>query len=142
MHVCSLPEEHYRVVCQNARDRVAQLDWANVVQTTILAYREILTIKLFMSEEEGDMLTSLVSFFTIGEVREYLLDAISEARKRSPTHEGLLRRIKVPRWLESWIRVPSSTWIISGVTILFSVIGYLFMRGKGNQQGKNEEVDS
>ena len=142
VRVCSLPEDRYREICQNARDRVAHLDWDNIVQATILAYREILTIKLFMSEEESDMLNSLVSFFTIGEVREYLLEAIAEARDRSPARKGLLSRLKVPRWLESWIRVPSSTWIISGVTIITSVIGYLFMRGKRpkpEEFGENEQ---
>jgi hypothetical protein len=112
---------------------VAHLDWTNIVETTTLVYREILTIKLFMSDEDTDMLTSLISFFTIGEVREYLLSAIIEARKNSPVTRGLLSRIKVPRWLESWIRVPSSTWVISGVTILVSFFGYLFMRGRGKQ---------
>ncbi len=139
IRVCSLPEDQYGEMCQNARDRVAHLDWSNIVQSTILAYREILTIKLFMSEEESDMLNSLVNFFTLGEVREYLLSVIAEARKGSP---ALKRRLQVPRWLQSWIRVPSSTWIISGVTILVSVIGYLFMRGKGNKNGQLDSGDN
>lgn len=139
--ICSLPEEKYREICQNARDRVAHLDWSNVVETTTLAYREILTIKLFMSEDESDMLNALVSFFTLGEVREYLLSVIAEARKRSSDQGGHSRRIKVPRWLKSWIRVPSSTWIISGITILISVIGFIFMRGKGNNQDKSDGSD-
>ena len=130
MRVCSLPEDQYGKMCQNARDRVAHLDWSNIVQTTILAYREILTINLFMSEDESDMLNSLVSFFTFGEVRDYLLSVIAEARKRSPVQKRYLPRIKVPRWLQSWIRVPSSTWIISGLTIIVSAVGFLFMRGK------------
>lgn len=138
LRVCSLPEDQYLEICQNARDRVAHLDWSNVVQSTILAYREILTIKLFMSEDESDMLNSLVSFFTIGDVREYLLSVIAKARKGSPAQKRYLPRLKVPRWLQSWIRVPSSTWIISGITIIVSVIGFLFMRGRGN---KNDQLD-
>lgn len=132
MRICSLPETRYKEICQNARDRVAHLDWSNVVQMTTMAYREILTIKLFMSEDESDMLNSLVSFFTFGEVKEYLLNAIAEAREPSSDQKELLPRIKVPRWLESWIRVPSSTWIISGITILVSLIGFIFMRNRGN----------
>ena len=141
MRICSLPEDRYGEICQNARDRVAHLDWSNVVQTTTLAYREILTIKLFMSEDESDMLNSLVSFFTLGEVREYLLSVIAEARKRSPAQKSYLPRLKVPRWLQSWIRVPSSTWIISGITIFVSMIGFLFMRGRGNKKGQLDEGD-
>lgn len=139
--ICTLPEDQYREICQNGRDRVAHLDWSNVVEATILAYREILTIKLFMSEEESDMLTSLVSFFTTGEVREYLLSVIAEARKRSSPQTGWVPRFKVPRWLESWIRVPSSTWFISGITVLISVIGFIFMRGKGKKRDQLEGGD-
>lgn len=131
--ICSLPEDQYREKCQNARERVAHLDWSNVVQATTLAYREILTIKLFMSEDESDMLNSLVNFFTIGELRDYLLSVIKEARKRSSAQRGHHPRAKVPRWLASWIKVPSSTWILSGITILVSVIGFLFMRGRGKR---------
>lgn len=130
--ICSLPEDQYREMSLSARDRVAHLDWDNVVQTTTLAYREILTIKLFLSDDESDMMTSLVNFFTIGEVREYLLSAIADARKASPSWTGL----KVPGRLKSWLRVPPTTWIISGATILISVIGFLFMRGRGTK--KNE----
>jgi glycosyltransferase involved in cell wall biosynthesis len=139
--VCSLTEDQYGEICQNARDRVAHLDWSTVVQTTTLAYREILTLKLFMSEDESDMLNSLVSFFTLGEVREYLLGVIAEARQGSPAKKSYLPRVKVPRWLRSWIRVPSSTWIISGLTILVSVIGFLFMRGKGNNKNQLDGGD-
>ena len=138
MRICSMPEDQYGEICQNARDRVAHLDWSNVVETTTLAYREILTIKLFMSEDESDMLNSLVSFFTLGELREYLLSVIADVRKRSPAQR---RYLKVPRWLQSWIRVPSSTWIISGITIFVSVIGFLFMRGKGNKKGQLDGGD-
>ena len=137
--VCSSSREEYRQLCQNAQDRVAHLDWSNVVEATTRAYREILTIKLFMSDDESDMLTSLVSFFTLGEVREYLLKSITEARRRSPDQERLLPRLQVPSWLRSWIRVPSSTWIISGLTVIISVIGYLFMRRRGNN---SDQLDS
>ncbi len=136
--VCSLPEDLYREMSLSARDRVAHLDWDNVVQATTLAYGEILTIKLFLSDDESDMMTSLVNFFTIGEVREYLLSAIANARKGSSSWKGL----KVPRWLKSWLRVPSSTWFISGATIVISVIGFLFMRGRGTKKDEfgREEV--
>ncbi len=133
MRICSLPEKQYKEICQNARNRVAHLDWSNIVEMTTLAYREILTIKSFMSEDESDMLNSLVSFFTFGDVREYLLDVIAEARKPS-SKKGPLPRHKVPRWLESWIRVPPMTWVISGITILVSVIGFIFMRGRGDKK--------
>ena len=81
------------------------------------------------------MLTSLVSFLAIGDVKDYLLNAIEETRQSSGAESGLLPRVKVPTPIKFWIRVPSSTWFISGVTILVSVIGYLFMKGQG--KGRN-----
>ena len=129
-------------MCQNARDRVAHLDWSNVVERTILAYREILTIKLFMSEDESDMLNSLINFFTLGEVREYLEGVLSEARERAPAPKARLSRLKVPDRLQSWLRVPSSTWILSGITIFVSVIGFLFLRGKGDEKDSADNSDS
>jgi hypothetical protein len=131
--ICTLPEEQYRQMCHNARDRVAQLDWSRVVEKTTLAYREILTIKLFLSEDESDMLNSLVRFFTLGEVRGYLLSVISDARERVSEERGFLPRFKVPEWLQTWLRVPSSTWILSGLTIVISVVGFLFLRGRGEK---------
>jgi len=139
MKICSLPEEHYGDLCQRARDRVAHLDWSNVVEATTRAYREILTIKLFMSDDESDMLNNLVSFFTFGDVREYLLDVIAEARKRYPAPSDYLNRLKKNRRLPSWIRVPSSTWIISGLTVLISVVGFIFLRGKGNSKERLDQ---
>jgi glycosyltransferase involved in cell wall biosynthesis len=134
IQICSLSEAEYLEICQNARDRVAHLDWSNVVEQTTLAYREILTIKNFMSADESDMLTSLVSFFTLGDLKDYLLNAIEDARKETSPQKGLFPRLKVPNWLESTIRVPSSTWILSGLTILVSVVGFIFMRGRGNKK--------
>jgi glycosyltransferase involved in cell wall biosynthesis len=132
--ICDLPAEEYQQMCQNARERVAHLDWSNVVKSTTEAYRDILKTKPSLTEDENDMLTSLVSFLTIGDVRDYLLEVIEDARKANRDPAGLLRRVKVPRAIKSWIRVPSSTWFISGLTILVSVIGYLFMRGRGKKE--------
>jgi len=133
--ICNLPREEYLKLCQNARKRVHHLDWSNVVDSTVEAYREILKIKLTVSDDDNDMLASLVRFFSMGDLREYLLDVLDGARKRSAVEASMLPRVKVPSKMKSWMRVPSSTWVISGMTIAASVIGYLFMRGRG----KNEE---
>ncbi len=135
--ICNLPPEEYLELCQNARKRVAHLDWSNVVAATTEAYREILTIKLSVSEEESDMLTSLVKFFTLGDVREYLLEVIDEARRGPMIEKALLPKMKVPKKARSWMEVPSSTWLLSWLTITVSVVGYLFMKlmGKDDDSG-------
>lgn len=132
--ICDLPADEYQVMCQAARERVAHLDWSNIVHSTAEAYREILKTKPTRSDDESDMLISLVSFLAMGDVKDYLLDAIEETRQSPGAESSLLPRMKVPSAIKSWIRVPSSTWLISGVTILVSVFGYLFMKGRGKKK--------
>ncbi len=134
--ICNLSQEEYQTLCDNARNQVSHLDWSNVVDATTRAYQEILKIKLSISDDESDMLTSLVKFFTLGEVREYLLEVIFEARHGSRGERTLMPKMPVPKGIRSWLRVPSSTWLLSGLTIVISVIGYLFMRGKDQDQGE------
>lgn len=138
--ICELPPEEYQRLCRNARRRIRHLDWSEVVSSTTEAYREILTLKLSVSDDESDMLTSLVKFFTLGDVRDYLLNVIAEARHGPAAERALLPKMKVPGGVRSWMKVPSSTWLLSGLTISVSVLGYLFMRGKG--KNKAEEADS
>ncbi len=132
--ICNLPPDEYQQVCQNARNRVKHLDWSNIVAQTVEAYQKILKIKLSVSAVKKDRLTSLVRFFSRGDLRDYLLEVIEEARHRPSKVVIKSPRMKVPTKMQSWIRVPSSTWLISGVTIAASVIGYLFMRGRGNKE--------
>jgi glycosyltransferase involved in cell wall biosynthesis len=129
--VCSLSEDDYQEICQNARNRVSHLDWSNVVDKTIEAYREILKIRPVKTGGDSELLTRLVRFFAIGDLRDYLLEVIEEF---SPLDGSLLPKVKVPPKMQSWTRVPSSTWLISGVTVVVSVLGYLFMKGRGTRK--------
>ena len=131
--ICNLPVEEYNQICQNARDRVAHLDWSNVVEKTVEAYNEIRKIKPIISDDESELLTSLVRFFTVGDLRDYLLEVIEET---IPLEGGILPRMKVPEKMQPWTRVRPTTWIISGITIVVSVLGYFFMRGRGKGQGE------
>jgi glycosyltransferase involved in cell wall biosynthesis len=137
--ICNLPNEDYQLMCKTARERVAHLDWSNIVCMTHNAYQDILKVKPTITLDESDMLTSLVRFLAMGDVRDYLLEVIEEARKGPPEEVDLLPRIKVPDRIRSWIRVPSSTWFISGLTVFVSVIGYFFMRGKGKRKKRKDK---
>jgi glycosyltransferase involved in cell wall biosynthesis len=134
MRICNLPAEDYKVMCQTARNRVAHLDWSNIVLTTSAAYWELMKTKTSITEVESDMLTGLVTFLAVGEVRDYLLKVIEEARQGEGGETGILSRVNIPQSIRSWIRVPSSTWFISGLTILASVIGYILMKGWGKKK--------
>jgi len=136
VEICSQSPDEYRKMCRNARDRVSHLDWSIIVDQTAEAYREIKKVKPTVSSEDNDMLKGMVQFFTTGELEDYLLDRLNQARDKPGGKSGLLKRIGIPRAMRSFIRVPSSTWLISGGTILISVVGYFFMKGRG---GKKEE---
>lgn len=132
--ICNLPPDQYQQLCQNARDRVRHLDWSNIVTQTVEAYQEILNIKLTASPVKRDRLSSLVRFFSRGDLRDYLLEVIEEVRHHPPKEFSKLHRVQVPPKVQSWIRVPSSTWLISGLTVIVSMIGFLFMRGGGKKE--------
>ena len=109
-------------MCQAARDSVAHLDWSHVIGSNVSAYEDLQKIQPTISDDERDMLTSLATFLSMGDVRDYLLDVIDGPRQNSTTKAYLLPRTKVPSLVRHWTRVPSSTWILSGLTILISAM--------------------
>lgn len=132
--ICNLPADQYQKVCQAARDRVSHLDWSNVVDSTLSAYQEILKTRPLITEEKYILLTSLVNFFTRGDLRDYLLEVIDGSKHRMAAASRFKPRFKVPSPIRPWTRVPSSTWLLSGLTIVVSAIGFIFMKGWGNKK--------
>jgi hypothetical protein len=132
--ICGLPNDQYQRMCQNARDRVAHLDWSNIVRLTVDAYQQILKNTPALTTEHSEKLSGLVDFLSLGDVRIFLLEVIESTRKRTLDSSKSLPRLKLPAAERPWMRVPTSTWMISGLTVVVSVIGYLFMRGQGKKQ--------
>ncbi len=132
--ICNLSPADYELMCQSARDRVAHLDWSHVVDATVNAYHDLQNIQPTINDNESDILTSLVTFLSMGDVKDYLLGVIEETRDRLNIETNRKHRIKVPAPIRPLIRVPSSTWMLSGLTIVGSVIGFLFMRGRGKNK--------
>jgi len=131
--ICELSPEEYREMCQQARDRVHHLDWRRIVIQTTEAYEKILNDGRPISEKKSDMLTGLVSFLSTGEVQRFLNDRIRETRDRLRGKTGLWKRLGIPARLRALRRVPGSTWLFSAATIVVSVIGYLFMKGRSRE---------
>lgn len=127
--ILELSPEQYREMSRQARERVSHLDWSKIVRVTARSYRELIESETTFSREQSAVLENLIGIFTIGEVENYLKGRLADYRRqwRSGT---LLDRLNIPERFFSWIRVPTSTWLISGVTIVVSVLGYLFMRDK------------
>jgi len=131
--ICEQSPEDYVGMCHQARDRVQHLDWTRIVDQTTAAYQDILDEGRAMTEKKSDLLTGLVSFLSTGDVQRYLTDRIQEARRKLQGQTGLWKRLGIPGRLQALRRVPGSTWLFSGVTILISIIGYLFMKGRSKE---------
>lgn len=129
--ICSLSQSQYEELCQQAQDRVRHLDWSNVVDQTASAYRELMEEKAAITEEEGAMLADLVSTLPSGEVKDILRERLEMAQKEpGPVARFLMKLSLRQRW-RALKRVPGSTWLLAGATIVVSLVGYLFMKGQG-----------
>jgi glycosyltransferase involved in cell wall biosynthesis len=133
-HICTLAQPQYEELCRNARERVSHLDWSNIVDQTVAAYRELLEDQPSITKEEGAVLADLVSFLPDGEVRDILTDQINSARREPGPIARLLMQLSLGEKLRALKRVPGSTWLLAGATILGSLIGYLFMKGRGRAE--------
>ncbi len=132
-HICSLPQPAYEALCQGARARVSHLDWSNVVDQTASAYHELIERKAPVTRREGAVLAGLVSALPSGEVKDILrerIDVVPEERDR--VTQFLMGRSLGERW-RALKRVPGSTWLLAGATVIVSLIGYLFMKGQGQE---------
>jgi glycosyltransferase involved in cell wall biosynthesis len=132
--ICTLPQSQYEELCRNARDRVSHLDWSDVIDQTVAAYRELLEDQPSITKQEGAVFADLVSFLPSGEVRDILIDQIKSARgEPGPIARFLMGLSLGQRW-RALKRVPGSTWLLAGATIVASLIGYLFMKGRGGEE--------
>jgi glycosyltransferase involved in cell wall biosynthesis len=131
--ILSLPEEEYLDLSQQARKRVSHLDWSNIVSRTVSAYQDLQEEKPTISEKESDILINMISTLPSGEVRDILEDQIKEL----DDHPGFLARtinkLALGQKWQALKRVRGSTWLLAGFTILVSVIGYLFNKGKNKE---------
>jgi hypothetical protein len=119
----------------NARERVSHLDWSNIIDQTVAAYRELLAEKSSITEEQGAVLADLVSLLPSGEIRDILADQINTARSEPGRMARFLMTLSLGQRWRALKRVPGSTWLLAGATIVGSLIGYLFLKGRGGRQG-------
>ena len=129
--ICSLPQADYERLSDNARHRVSHLDWSNVVDQTVAAYHQLMDEKASLTKEEGAILVGLVSTLPPSEVRELLKDRLKIAREEPGPIAQFLMELSLGRRWRALKRVPGSTWLLTGATIVVSLVGYLFMKGRG-----------
>ncbi len=137
--ICNLSQQAYEALCANARDRVSHLDWSNVVAETAQAYQKLIKEKSkpSITERQGAKMDDLVDLLSSGEVREILRDRIKISKgERKETTKWLLGAA-LPDKLKPLTRVPGSTWLLAGLTVIGSLIGYLLYRGKSDTMNES-----
>ncbi|MGD2145231.1 MAG: glycosyltransferase [Anaerolineae bacterium] len=131
--ICNLPQSQYDELSRCARDRVSPFDWSNVIDQALTAYRELAENRQSITKVEGAVLADLVSFLPAGEVREILKARIASVRREPGPIVSFLMGLSLGQRWRALKRVPGSTWLLAGATILASLIGYLFVKGQGRR---------
>ncbi len=132
--LCALPQADYDELCENARERVSHLDWSNVVDQTVAAYRELMEQSPSAAKRNGAVLADLVSFLPSGEVKELLKEQIQATRSDPGVIPQFLRRLSLGQKWRALKRVHGSTWLLAGGTVVVSLVGYLFMKGRAGEE--------
>ncbi len=125
----SLPAPAYEDLCTNAQARVEHLNWSNIIEQTIAAYQTLINEKRPLREQELERerrrLKELISFFPAGDIKRTLLMQVKDKEEQA---KGPLSKFTPAMKIRALRRVPGSTWFLSGLTILVSVVGYLVMK--------------
>lgn len=130
--LASLVPQEYAWMATEARQRVAHLDWSNIVEQTVQAYRLTLEEKRTSVEEPPTALSELVAFMPSSDLQDLLVERLKDAERFSGGRARFLPKLKWLKKIRTWKRVPQSTWLLTGLTILVSVVGYFVMKYKAS----------
>lgn len=106
-HLCERPQSEYKALCDAARQRVAHLDWANVMTETTDAYHLLRQIKAEESQHEP-------------------FSPAAESR-REGTLLGREHWTRAWRWLNRVVRQP---WVFASLAMMISTAWKLYERSK------------
>ncbi len=123
--VCQLSDQEYKNLCQNAQDRVSKLSWSNIVKKTTLAYQKLIVQKPTPTQKQKNTLINLTTKVTTGKTKDFLINKINQLQSRTKKPFP-----KTSKKLKGISRIPGSTWLISGITMLISSLGYFFLKNK------------
>ncbi|NBD35875.1 MAG: glycosyltransferase [Chloroflexi bacterium] len=130
--ICTLDPAGYGEMCQQAEARVSDLDWPNIVHKTVDAYRTLIEVKEEIPAEKpksqlSAQLKDLLDHFPAGEGKASLADKI-RAWEEEHGDRTFLQKLAIASKLRALRRVPGSTWLLAGLTIVISFVGYVFMK--------------
>jgi len=120
--VCEQPSASYVAMCQSARERVRHLDWDNVLDMTLDAYRSLLAQQP-PTQDRSRQLADLIGWVPSEDVRRFLYKHLKVPRVRlAPLSTSN------PKW-SGLQRVSGRTWFLVGLTVVASrVVGLMLRR--------------
>jgi glycosyltransferase involved in cell wall biosynthesis len=104
--LCERPQSEYEALCSAARQRVAHLDWANVMTETANAYQLLRQIKAEEAQRESP---------------------VSAVGLRQGTLSRRERWARAWRWLNRVVRQP---WLFAGLAMMISMAWKLYERSR------------
>ncbi len=114
LKVCSLDQDHYNRLCENARHTVAHLDWSEIVDKTTLTYQKY--IDIYKNEGQKNhkktRIEKLVDLIPIEKTKEYLLTRIKEHDEKEKPRNAI----------SDFNKVPKKTLMFAGITMLLTAI--------------------
>jgi 1,2-diacylglycerol 3-alpha-glucosyltransferase len=110
--ICNLPQPEYERMCQAARARVKHLDWDNVMRQTVEVYCTLLSERPTIPRVDWARLQGIVARVPSERVRSVLME-------RMAAMAANVSKVN---------RVSRQTWLMVGITMLGSLIAYLFLR--------------
>jgi len=112
--ICSLPQDAYQQLCQNARQRVSGLDWKNIMDKTVQVYTQLIREKEKTSPVDQTWLLQSISRVPPGVVRDTLMQKVVAP---------LYTTIRESR------RVTSKERLFAGLTAIGSMLIYMTLKG-------------
>jgi len=126
--ICRLPQSEYDALCENARERVREHNWPNVIAQTVAIYETLQGKAPPTAEKSQKGLAKALSLIPPGETKNFLA-------KRVAVLEKTLRRTTRPKSESTFAsrirkagRVPGSTWLFFALTIPLSVLFYQIVK--------------
>jgi glycosyltransferase involved in cell wall biosynthesis len=121
--ICEQSPSAYARMCQNARQRVERFDWANVVRLTVSNYESLIAAKPSVSQESRIHILDIIELIPSEDVRRALAERVIALDRTVRSHHD-------SRWdlIKEAKRVSKPTWFFVVLTLLFSLLGYLFLK--------------
>ncbi|MBN1618948.1 glycosyltransferase [Candidatus Dojkabacteria bacterium] len=119
--ICTLPKYEYEKLCLNSRDKVKHLDWSIIVNQTLNMYKKHIKNGHFFSlEEKRNRIQELLDTMPIGQSK--ILKQIHNLIEHNTFSNSAKNKQKY--------KIPLSTYIFAGGTILASVLIYFGWRSR------------